>query len=164
MKMDTMNHSSKKGYSLFYALLKNHPQADKDEIVLTYTEGRTSHLHEMKASEYREMCNALAASSASAQVEQLKKARSKALYWIQRLGVDTLDWDAINAFVLSPRIAGKEFKALSIAELQDLHRKLRAIHDKGGIKTIPVATAAPAPVQASEESVRIVVTPNKFKS
>ena len=60
-------------------------------------------------------------------------------FWIQKLGVDTLDWDAVNAFCLSPKIAGKEFKLLSIAELQVLHKKLRSISDKGGIKNLPVA-------------------------
>ena len=133
------NNKSKKGYTLFYALLRNHPIADKDELVLTYTGGRTSHLHEMKDWEYREMCNALSNTDTSAQLVQLKKARSKALFWIQKLGVDTLDWDAINAFCLSPKIAGKEFKLLNIAELQVLHKKLRAISDKGGIKNLPVA-------------------------
>ena len=150
--METMNRKSKKGYSLFYALLRDHPMADKDELVLTYTGGRTSHLHEMKAWEYREMCNALSSTDASAQLVQLKKARSKALFWIQKLGVDTLDWDAINAFSLSPKIAGKEFKLLSIAELQVLHKKLRSIYDKGGIKNLPVA-AEKQPEEAVEPAI-----------
>lgn len=151
--METMsNRKSKKGYSLFYALLRDHPMADKDELVLTYTGGRTSHLHEMKAWEYREMCNALSSTDASAQLVQLKKARSKALFWIQKLGVDTLDWDAVNAFCLSPKIAGKEFKLLSIAELQVLHKKLRSISDKGGIKNLPVA-AEKQPEESAEPSI-----------
>lgn len=156
-----MNRKSKKGYSLFYALLRDHPMADKDELVLTYTGGRTSHLHEMKAWEYREMCNALSSTDASAQLVQLKKARSKALFWIQKLGVDTLDWDAVNAFCLSPKIAGKEFKLLSIAELQALHKKLRAISDKGGIKNLPVAAEKQPEESAnaiSEAAVKILVS------
>lgn len=130
--------NDKKGFSLFYALLRAHPMADKDELVLTYTGGRTTHLHEMKPWEYREMCDALKAADASAQLVQLKKARSQALLWIGRLGVNTVDnWDGINAFCLSPKIAGKEFKELTVAELQQLVRKLRAIKDKGGIRTVP---------------------------
>lgn len=141
--MKQMATNSKKGFSLFYALLRSHPMADKDELVLTYTGGRTTRLHEMKDWEYREMCQALSNTDASAQLVQLKKARSKALFWIQKLGVDTLDWDAVNAFCLSPKIAGKEFKLLTISELQNLHKKLRAISDKGGLRNTPVVQAAP---------------------
>ena len=149
--MEQMNNN-KKGYSLFYALLRNHPEAEKDDLVLTYTGGRTSHLHEMKSWEYREMCNALQNSDTSARTVQLKKARSQALFWIQKLGVDTLDWDAVNAFCLSPKIAGKEFKLLSIAELQVLHKKLRSISDKGGIKNLPAA-AEKRPEESAEPSI-----------
>lgn len=156
--MTTNNSKDKKGYSLFYALLKAHPMADKDDLVLTYTGGRTTHLHEMKPWEYREMCDALREADASAQVVQLKKARSQALLWIGRLGVNTVDnWDGINAFCLSPKIAGKEFKDLTISELQALVRKLRAIHDKGGIRNLP---EPPQPVA----TIHIPIKPNAIKS
>jgi len=152
------NSKDKKGYSLFYALLRAHPMADKNDLVLTYTGGRTTHLHEMKPWEYREMCDALKEADASAQVVQLKKARSQALLWIGRLGVNTVDnWDGINAFCLSPKIAGKEFKELSIAELQALVRKLRAIRDKGGIKSLP------EPVQPVT-TFHFPINPNGIKS
>lgn len=177
----TMKRSgSKKGYSLFYVLLRNHPMADKEELVMTYTGGRTSHLHEMKDWEYREMCDALSRSDASAQVVQRKKARSQALYWIQKLGIDTLDWDAVNAFCLSPKIAGKEFKLLSISELQTLHRKLRSIHDKGGIRNLPagnepqqtvtentgatVRIVDPAAETAIKIMARVQISNNQYKS
>lgn len=168
MNQTTQTAKGKKGYSLFYALLKNHPDADKDELVLTYTGGRTSHLHHMKTWEYNEMCNALARTDASAHLVQVKKARSQALLWIQRLGINTLDWDAVNAFCLSDKIAGKEFRDLSIAELQVLHRKLRSIYDKGGIKNLPAAEQAPqvAP-QPQEDEMPLVIkiqTNKKYQS
>lgn len=160
----------KKGYSLFYALLKAHPMADKDELVLTYTGGRTTHLSEMKEWEYREMCDALKAADASAHIVQLKKARSQALLWIGRLGVNTVDnWDGINAFCLSPKIAGKEFKELSISDLQALVRKLRAIHDKGGLKERPEVEQNEVRAEAPDEDtvtipIKLYIRPNAIKS
>jgi len=129
------NRNSKNSYGIFYALLRAHPNADKEELVLTYTGGRTTHLHEMKPWEYREMVDALSRADVSARTVQLKKARSSALLWIGRLGIETVDnWDGINAFCESPKIAGKPFRELSVGELQALVRKLRAIHEKGGIR------------------------------
>ena len=42
----------KHDYRQFYALLKQHPSVDKDELVLQFTDGRTSSLREMKEGEY----------------------------------------------------------------------------------------------------------------
>ena len=162
--MEQMNNN-KKGYSLFYALLRNHPEAEKDDLVLTYTGGRTSHLHEMKSWEYREMCNALQNSDTSARTVQLKKARSQALLWIGRLGIETVgNWDGINAFCESPKIAGKPFKELSIAELQTLHKKLRSIHAKGGLKSQPEEPVQAAPEEKPSMKVYVPISGSKIVS
>ena len=124
----------KRCYKQFYALLKQHPHVDKAELVQQFTDGRTSSLTEMKDAEYMQMIGALEAASAPSRVE-LKRWRSSALLRIGRLGINTIDnWPAINAFVSSPKIAGKPFYDLSIAELQALVRKLESIERKGGLK------------------------------
>ena len=56
LKHKTMN---KRNYTKFYALLRQCPSADKDELVLQYTDGRTTHLTQMTEPEYQEMVAAL---------------------------------------------------------------------------------------------------------
>lgn len=82
------------------------------------------------------MIGALEEASAPSQAE-LKRWRSSALLRIGRLGINTIDnWDGINAFVESKKIAGKPFYQLKVAELQQLVRKLEAIERKGGLKSL----------------------------
>ena len=49
---------------------------------------------------------------------------------MQLLGIDTADWDKVNAFCLDSRIAGKEFRELDCEALDTLQVKLRAIRRK----------------------------------
>ena len=126
----------KRDYKLFYALLKQHPQVDKEELVMQFTDGRTTSLREMKDGEYMQMIGALEEASASSRAE-LKRWRSSALLRIGRLGINTIDnWDGINAFVASKKIAGKPFYELRVPELQQLVRKLESIEKKGGLKSL----------------------------
>ncbi|MBO7681220.1 MAG: hypothetical protein J6T17_00525, partial [Clostridia bacterium] len=98
---------AKRNYTKFYALLRQRPSIDKDELVLQYTDGRTTHLTEMTNPEYNEMIAALEESMAPSR-EELRRWRSSALLRIGRLGISTIDnWEEVNAFVSSPKIAGK---------------------------------------------------------
>ncbi len=127
-------------YARFYALLGKHPQIDKDEVVSQFTDGRTTHLHEMKRAEYEEMCDMIefgGPEEQSARERELKRARSSVLLRIGRLGISTVDnWDGIDAFCLSPKIAGKRFAQLSTLELRGLVPKLESILRKGGLKAL----------------------------
>ncbi len=130
-------------YGRFYALLNRLPVHDeemKERLVRKYTKGRTSSLRDMTAAEYRTMCDALdnlLKDGWSIQREYLRKCRSAALKQMQRLDIDTTDWTRINTFCRDPRIAGKEFGALSPEELYALTMKLRAIERHGGLKALP---------------------------
>lgn len=124
---------SKRNYTRFYGLLRQQPGIDKDEIVLQFTDGRTTHLTEMTDAEYAEMLAALEEAARPSHAE-LKRWRSSALLRIGRLGINTIDnWDGINAFVSSPKIAGKPFYELTVHDLRDLVRKLEMIERKGGL-------------------------------
>lgn len=127
-----------KNYAWFYSLLKANPYADKESLVLQYTDGRTSSLREMSSAEYEAMCRDLERGSRPRGEEdrtRLKKARSAVLLRLARLGLDTVDnWDGIDAFCLSPKIAGKKFAQLGIGELECLVKKLESILHKGGLK------------------------------
>lgn len=53
--------------------------------------------------------------------------RHKCLRLINKCGVDTNDWNAVNAFMMNPRICGKHIYELDVCELQTLHRKLHNV-------------------------------------
>lgn len=129
-----------KNYGRFYALLKKHPAIEKDDIVLQFTDGRTTHLHEMKVAEYIEMCDAIEGKprpTTAPDAQELKRARSSALLRIGRLGISTIDnWAEIDQFCLSSKIACKRFCQLDVDELRTLVRKLESIIHHGGLKYI----------------------------
>lgn len=143
---------AKNDYSRFYALLRKNPMVEKEEIVLQFTDGRTSSLREMRREEFDEMCDMLqygGPEEQAARERELKRARSSVLLRIGRLGISTVDnWDGIDAFCMSPKIAGKRFAQLSTLELRGLVPKLESILRKGGLKSLeeknePLHTAVP---------------------
>jgi len=125
---------AKRSYKEFYALLRENPRIDKDDMVLQFTDGRTTHLTAMSDAEYREMVDTISRSVRNSR-DELRRWRSSALLRLGRLGINTIDnWDGINAFVSSPKIAGKRFYDLTAEELQALVRKLEMISRSGGLK------------------------------
>lgn len=131
-----------KNFGRFYVLAKKNPAIDKESMVLQFTDGRTTHLREMYQDEYNEMCDAIEYGTdrtrKAAEADRLRRLRSSVLLRIGRLGINTIDnWDGIDAFCKSPKIAGKEFRKLSTEELEALRRKLESIIRKGGLKGLP---------------------------
>lgn len=146
-------------YGRFWGLIRGKEKyIDKDEMVLQFTDGRTTHLHEMKESEFHEMCDVIEArfqQDTYAYKEKVRKARSSVLYRIAKLGINTVDnWDEVNAFLVSPKIAGKLLYEMDLQELKDLTRKLEAIARKGGIKSIKEEEE----VKAKDELTKIITT------
>ena len=136
-----------KNFGRFYVLAKKNPAIDKESMVLQFTDGRTTHLREMWQDEYNEMCDAIEYGSDRTQkaveADRLRRLRSSVLLRIGRLGINTIDnWDGIDAFCKSPKIAGKEFRKLSAEELEALKRKLESIIQKGGLKRMPADEVA----------------------
>lgn len=126
-------------YKRFYALLKRMPGADKELLVYQHTHGRTDSLRELTAAEYRALCDDMERATGYDEMrralrEERRTRRSVVLHLMQELGINTSDWDCVDAFCLDPRIAGKKFRPLSIDELIALAVKLRTIQDKGGLK------------------------------
>ena len=124
-----------RNYARFYCLLKQLPGAEKETLVSSFTDGRTTSLHEMKTMEYDAMCASL--EEQTGWKIELKKKRSLCLKLMQKAGIDTTDWQRINDFCRHPRIAGKEFARLTLEELDSLQTKLRSIMRKGGLKPKP---------------------------
>lgn len=119
-------------YAAFYALLKSMPGASKEDLVLQWTNGRTSSLKEMSEREYTLMIRQLRQQVEN--LEEKKKARSAVLKQFQLYGIDTTDWDAVDRFCCTPRIAGKPFRYLTIPELKSLRVKMLSIRNKAVLK------------------------------
>lgn len=102
----------------------------KSQMVWQYTNGRTDSLREMTRQEYDRCCEAL--EGQTHYKETLRKERSATLKLMQKVGIDTTDWNRVNKFCLDPRIAGKEFARITAEEHPQLRRKIRAIDGKGG--------------------------------
>lgn len=122
-------------YARFYTLLKKLPGADKETLVSSFTDGRTTSLREMTSKEYAAMCASL--EELTGWKAQVRKKRSICLKLMQQAGIDTTDWQRINDFCRHPRIARKEFARLTLEELDSLQTKLRSIMRKGGLKPKP---------------------------
>lgn len=155
-----------KNFGRFYVLAKKNPAIDKESMVLQFTDGRTTHLREMWQDEYNEMCDAIEYGAdrtrKAAEANRLRRLRSSVLLRIGRLGINTIDnWDGIDAFCLSPKIVGKEFRKLSAEELETLRKKLESIIRKGGMKEHPADQTA---VMADEAKPFVVHVPVKRTS
>ena len=133
-------------FARFYALFNKLPctgdrEGLKKQIVLQYTWDRTESLREMTSKEYEACCCALEKLTGQDEWwqklrEELRRKRSVCLKLMQQLGIDTTDWNRVNEFCNSPRIAGKPFVQISTAELEQLAIKLRAIQRKGGLNNM----------------------------
>ena len=125
-------------FARFYSILKRLPKIGGDEylkkeMVSVATGGRTESLKEITRKEYDDLCNILEKrfpEKRNIYVEQRRKKRSSCLKLLQKIGVDTTSWTAINNYCKSPKIAGKVFADLDIDELQQLSLKLRMILKK----------------------------------
>lgn len=129
-----------RNYARFYTLLNRLPTADRDELKATlvsqYTGGRTESLREMTTKEYDAMCDAMQQTAGGYRAreiyrEELRRKRSAVLRQLQKIGVDTTDWNRVDAYCRNPRIAGKEFRKLTAGELDTVNIKLRIIRRKG---------------------------------
>lgn len=125
-----------RNYARFYVLLSRLPAPDRDELkaqlVSQFTGGRTESLRKMTDKEYDALCDELQRLDANRRARELYRAelrrrRSAALHLMQRLGIDTTDWNRVDTYCLHPRLAGKEFRKLTADELETLAIKLRII-------------------------------------
>ena len=125
-------------FARFYSILKRVPKIGdneylKKEMVSVATGGRTESLKEITRKEYDDLCNLLEKrfpEKRDIYVEQRRKKRSSCLKLLQKIGVDTTSWPAINDYCKNPKIADKVFAELDIEELQQLSKKLRMILKK----------------------------------
>lgn len=132
-------------FARFYALLKQMPgrvdrESLKRSLVLQCTGNRTESLREMTRQEYEVCC--LSMERLTDYSEKLRRQRSSVLKLMQQLGIDTTDWNRINAFCEDARIDGRPFARIKLDELARLEIKLRSIKRKGGLRKLEEETSA----------------------
>ena len=150
-----------RNYARFYTLLKLLPGADKETLVAQYTDGRTTSLRETTPQEYDLMCRDMERltdydAQREALCRQLRCRRSEVLKLMQQLGIDTTNWNRVNAFCEDARIAGKAFRHISIDELEALAVKLRTIARKGGLKAHPQQPKQPTTAVRMQQTIVVV--------
>ena len=137
--METSMSGQVTNFARFYTLLNRMPYVgDKEDLkrdlVLQGTNGRTGSLREVSKKEYAAICEAMErvapVNDPDKFAEQLRKSRSVCLRLMQKIGVDTTSWKAVNDYCKSPKIAGADFRVLSIDDLDRLSLKLRMILKK----------------------------------
>ena len=145
-----MNDQEVTNFARFYGVFnkvafKGDREELKRDLVHQVTGGRTESLREVTRREYEDLCSSLeravpGAAVQSAILKELKRQRSIALHQMQKMGVDTTDWNRINALCQDQRIAGKLFARLTADELAAMTKRLRVIERKGGFRE-PAADA-----------------------
>ena len=148
MKKDKKTQQ-KRNYKRLYYLVglvkEQEPATDTEKFIQGWiwqtTHERTYHKSELTGEEYDYICREIARrynlkdeyfttiEKQRAELE-IKKKRSAVLHRLQKIGVDTTDWKNVNAYLCSPRIAGKPLYELSYDELQGLIPKLENIIKK----------------------------------
>ena len=99
-------------YSRFYSLFAKLPKYGDDDdqkaqLVSEISQGRTTSLRELSQQEYNSLCYLLEERMGIR--DNLRRRRSALLRQMQQMGIKTHDWQAVDAFCLQPRIAGKPF-------------------------------------------------------
>jgi hypothetical protein len=61
--------------------------------------------------------------------KETRSWRHKCLRLVKECGINTNDWNAVNDFLLQPRICGRHLYDLSVEDLQVLHRKLHNVRN-----------------------------------
>lgn len=126
-------------FGRFYALLKNHPHADKKELVFSVTEGETDDLKLVTKLEYDCLCDSL---DDGRRVEEWRHKGSVLLALLQDRGVNTRDWNTVDKFLMQPRIYSgicsqpKKYIQTTMDEREQLIKRLRSILRKDEAKGI----------------------------
>jgi hypothetical protein len=120
--------SKKSKIIVFHTLLyRTYMMAFKKDMLKSYGVKSTKDLTEYQLDELIVTLQDLEKSKRKPETEETKAWRHKVLRVIAQCGINTQDWNEVNAFVCQPRIAGKHLYKCTIDELKTLHRKLHNV-------------------------------------
>jgi hypothetical protein len=136
---------TKVSHARFYALLRQIPQAGKEEFVWQYSHLATTSLsefYERNPQDYRRMIGDMQKlvdemnghKPVDTKTAELKRLRSAILHRLQKHGIDTTDWSKVNAFMRQARIAGKTLGEMNMEELTAFIPKMQSILAKDLVK------------------------------
>jgi hypothetical protein len=123
-------------FKQFYALLKQMPNTDKEELVWQHSNMMTTSLREFydkSPNGYTAMIVAMQNAIGHNEAE-VTRLRSAILHRLQKGGIDTADWATVNAYLRDKRIAGKPLYKLTIPEMNKLIKKLEVLLEKFRIR------------------------------
>ena len=138
--------TTKGHYNRFYSLLNLMPSDNKEDLkeqlVWQYSNMLTVSLKEFAQANpegYKRMLTDMQAevdrlNPARYKQAETKRLRSAILHRLQKYGIDTTSWAAVNRFLEQPRIAGKRLYNMSIDEMDALIPKLENILHKQMVK------------------------------
>lgn len=120
-----------------HGLYRSHglDEETRRSMIRDLTDGRTDSTRDLTYSEAQYLAgymNGAASESRDLSIGEraIKRQRSGVLKRMQQLGVDTTDWDTVNAYLCDARIAGKPLYELDSDELQAVTKRLEAILKK----------------------------------
>jgi len=136
----------KNKFGIFFTLLAQIPGADKEELIWAYSNMLTTSLrefHDKNPDGYlamiRDMQKLADNKPTYKQTEQdVKLWRSAILKRLQKAGIDTTNWQAVNSFLLNPKIVGKPLYKLEVDEMKSLLPKLESIIYKETVKLLEI--------------------------
>lgn len=131
-----------RGYSDIWAMINKlagelETEDLKRVMCESVSEGRTDSLRELTGGELVKLRSELRERTGFKPQRanyELRRKRSLVLKQLERYGIDTENWDAVNAFVSDSRIAGKEFAELDEEELDQLRKKMYSINRKKRVR------------------------------
>lgn len=124
-------------FKQFFKLLKFMQGVEKEDLVWQYSNTLTTSLREFYANNpqgYQRMITDMER-VVQGYEQNIKKLRSGVLHRLQKLGIDTTNWQHVNTFLCDRRIAGKMLYELQTEELQFLITKLENILTKQAQKS-----------------------------
>jgi hypothetical protein len=129
MKMKKTENDIKVGkIKRFHALLyQTHMLDSKQDFLESYNVSSTSHLAIDELDELIAILEGIQSEKEAAKATEVRLWRHKCLRMISLCGVNTSDWNKVNAFMLKPQISGKHLYSHTVPELQLLHRKLHNV-------------------------------------
>lgn len=106
-------------------------------LISELTDGRTNSTKELTYSEAQYLAGYITGANTAVKPvakqmaeDSIRMQRSAVLKRLQKIGVDTSSWNAVNTYLRNPRIAGKPLYELDSDELYRLIPKLEAIIKK----------------------------------
>lgn len=139
---------TKPSFAKFYVLLGQMPGVNKEDLVWQYSAMLTTSLREFyernpigyarMVGDMQQTVNAMnkqtpRKTAVNENTAELKRLRSAVLHRLQKHGIDTTDWNRVNAFMRQPRIAGKTLGEMSIDELKAFIPKMQSILAKDAV-------------------------------